>query len=329
MHNFQYASSTGVHDAIGALASNPEARLVAGGTTLVDLMKLDVETPNQLIDINRLPLGDITETAAGGVRIGAMARNSAVAYHSLIRDRYPLVSEALLSGASGQLRNMATVGGNLMQRTRCAYFRDTRWACNKRTPGSGCSAQDGYHRTHAIFGVSDACFATNPSDMSVALVALEAIVHTESPTGRRSIPIADFHLPPGDTPHIETVLDHDELITAVELPKPAALWRSRYLKVRDRASYEFALVSVAALLDVSGGRIGGARIAFGGVGTKPWRAPRVEQILIGAEANHKVFRAAAERAIEGAAPRRHNRFKVELLKRTLIRTLEEITGAKI
>jgi len=216
-----------------------------------------------------------------------------------------------------------------MQRTRCTYFRDTHWACNKRVPASGCSAQDGYHRNHAIFGTSEACFATNPSDMSVALVALEAEVDTESPRGRRRIPIADFHVPPGSTPHIETVLEHGELITAVQPPRPAAAWRSRYFKIRDRASYEFALVSVAALLDISGDRIQNARIAFGGVGTKPWRASEVEQILTGARPNSGVFRAASERAVEGAAPRRHNRFKVELLKRTLVRTLQELTGAEI
>jgi xanthine dehydrogenase YagS FAD-binding subunit len=290
---------------------------------------LDVESPGKVVDINRLPLADITETAEGGVRIGAMARNSAVAHHPLVRERYPLLSEALLSGASGQLRNMATVGGNLMQRTRCTYFRDVDWACNKREPGSGCSAQDGFHRTHAIFGTSDACFATNPSDMNVALAALEAIVETERPAGRRRIPIATFHVLPGDSPHIETVLEHGELITAVELPKPAAAWRSRYFKVRDRASYEFALVSVAALLDVSGGKIRNARIAFGGVATKPWRSAAVEQVLTGSEVSDDVFRAAAEQAVEGAAPRRDNRFKVELLKRTLIRTLQELTGARI
>src|SRR5205823_4381678 len=217
---------------IRALTSNRDARVIAGGTTLVDLMKLDVETPNQLVDINRLPLSDITETAQGTVRIGAMARNSAVAYRPLIQERYPLLSEALLSGASGQLRNMATVGGNLMQRTRCAYFRDTRWDCNKRNPGAGCSAQDGYHRGHAIFGTSDSCFATHASDMCVALAVLETIVEIEGPEGRRRIPFHQFHREPGDTPHIETDLNHGELITAVELPKPAASWRGRYLKLR-------------------------------------------------------------------------------------------------
>src|SRR6185503_18207919 len=272
----RYANSTVAEDAIAAVAADPGARFVAGGTTLVDLMKLEVETPSQLVDINRLPLAAILETPDGGVRIGAMARNSAVAWHPLIRERYPLLAEALLSGASGQLRNMATVGGNLMQRTRCTYFRDTAWACNKRTPGSGCPAIDGYHRTHAIFGTSDACFATSPSDMCVALIALEAIIHTANSTRRRRIPMAEFHLLPGKTPHIETVLEHGELITEVELPKPGAPWRSRYLKVRDRASYEFALVSVAAMLDLSGKTIRNARIAFGGVATKPWRAGGVE-----------------------------------------------------
>jgi len=326
MQNFQYASSTVVDDAIAAVAANPDARFVAGGTTLVDLMKLDVETPTQLVDINRLPLSAITETQNGSVRIGAMARNSAVAWHPLIRERYPLLAEALLSGASGQLRNMATVGGNLMQRTRCTYFRDTNWGCNKRVPGSGCSALDGFHRTHAIFGASDACFATNPSDMCVALVALEAIVHTSNSSGRRSIPVSEFHLLPGNTPHLETVLQHGELITEVELPKPTANWRSRYSKIRDRASYEFALVSVAALLDLSGSTIRNARIAFGGVATKPWRSTAVEAALMRAPASRETFRAAGEAAVEGASPRRDNRFKVELLKRTLVRTLEELAG---
>ena len=255
-----------------------------------------------------------------------MARNSAVAWDPLIRERYPLLAEALLSGASGQLRNMATVGGNLMQRTRCTYFRDTAWECNKRLPGSGCPAVDGYHRTHAIFGTSDACFATSPSDMCVALIALEAIIHTANSAGRRRIAMADFHVPPGNTPHIETVLQHGELITEVELPKPRAPWRARYFKVRDRASYEFALVSVAAMLDLSGRTIRNARIAFGGVATKPWRAGGVEDVLTGAQASHEVFRAAAQLAVEGAAPGRDNRFKVELLKRTLRRTSRSFRG---
>ena len=259
------------------------------------------------------------------LRIDAMVRNSAVAFHPAIRERYPILSEAILSGASPQLRNMATVGGNLMQRTRCTYFRDPRWACNKRSPGSGCSALEGYHRGHAILGTSEHCFATHPSDMSVALVALDAVVEVEGPRGTRRIPIEDFHRLPGDTPHIETSLEPDELIVAVELPKPAAAWRGQYLKVRDRASYEFALVSVAALLEVADGRIRAARIAFGGVGTKPWRGVAVEKALIGANAGPDAFRAAAERAVEGASPRRDNRFKVELLQRALVRALDEVS----
>lgn len=326
MHEFTYSRANDVQEAIAALTASSDARFIAGGTTLIDLMKLDVESPDRLVDINRLPLDTIAKTSEGGLRIGTTARNSTVAYHSSVRELYLVLSEVLLSGASGQLRNMATIGGNLMQRTRCTHFRDTHWACNKRIPGSGCSALDGYHRGHAIFGTSDSCFATSPSDMNVALLALDAIIETQGPNGPRRIPIGDFHTLPGDTPHIETVLETGELVTEVELPRPVIPARSGYRKVRDRASYELAVVSVAALLEIDGRLLRSARIAFGGVAAKPWRASSVEQLLTGRHASDDLFQAAAEKAVEGAAPRRQNQFKIELLKRTLIRTLHELTG---
>jgi xanthine dehydrogenase YagS FAD-binding subunit len=326
MQTFQFIRARNMPDVLAPPAVDKAARFIAGGTCLLDLMKLDVETPERIIDIHRLPLAEIEETDRGGLRIGALASNSAVAFHPVIRQRYPLLSEAILSGASPQLRNMATVGGNLLQRTRCTYFRDVHWACNKREPGSGCSASDGHHRNHAIFGVGESCFATHPSDMCVALVALEAVIEIQGSNGLRRVRIEDFHTLPGNTPQIESVLEPGELITAVELPESATNWRARYLKVRDRASYEFALVSVAAMLDVADGRIRGARIAFGGVGTKPWRAAEVEQVLLDRSPSAELFREGAERAVENAQPRRDNRFKVTLLKRTLTRTLEELTG---
>ena len=328
MQPFEYASANSVQDAIRLLGATG-SQFIAGGTCLVDLMKLEVETPAQLIDVNRLPLEAISETAAGGVRIGALARNSDVAHHALIRERYPLLSEALLSGASAQLRNMATVGGNLMQRTRCTYFRDIFQPCNKRVPGSGCGALDGHHRSHAILGTSDHCIATHPSDMAVALTCLEAVVETEGPNGQRRIVIRDFHLLPGNTPHIETALADGELIVGIEIPAPPGNARSRYMKVRDRASYEFALVSVAAIVAMDGASISDVRIGFGGVGAKPWRAVDIENILRGAKPSLELFRSAAETAVADAAPRRHNRFKVELLKRTLVRTLSDVTGVNV
>jgi xanthine dehydrogenase YagS FAD-binding subunit len=329
MQPFQYAAANTVQDAIRNTGADGRSRFIAGGTCMVDLMKLDVETPAQLIDVNRLPLESITETTAGAVRIGALARNSAVAHHPLIRERYPLLSEALLSGASAQLRNMATVGGNLMQRTRCTYFRDVNQPCNKRAPGSGCAAADGYHRSHAILGTTDHCIAAHPSDMSVALICLDAVIETQGRNGQRRIDMRDFHTLPGDTPHIETVLGDGELIVAVEVPAPAPNTQSRYVKVRDRASYEFALVSVAAMLTMSDGEVADARIGFGGVATKPWRADAVENMLRGAKPSVDLFRSAAQTAVNDAVPRRHNRFKVELLKRTLIRTLSDLTGVSV
>jgi xanthine dehydrogenase YagS FAD-binding subunit len=326
VNEFQYAAAKSVADAIDSVSSVPQSRFIAGGTGMVDLMKLDVETPQQLIDVHRLPLADLHETDSRGLRIGAMMRNSAVAYHPLVQGRYPLLADALLAGASAQLRNMATVGGNLMQRTRCTYFRDVHAACNKRSPGSGCGAIEGFNRMHAVLGTSDSCIATHPSDMSVALACLDATIEVEGPGGQRTIPFADFHKLPKDTPHIETALASDELITAVILGRPMSNAKSLYCKVRDRASYEFALVSVAAVVELSGDTIANARIAFGGVATKPWRSTAAENALQGAPASESTFRKAAAAAVEGAVPRRHNGFKIELLKRTFVRTLTELTG---
>lgn len=325
MHPFSYAKATDEKSAVAAVVPSSEAAFFAGGTSLVDLMKLGVEKPNQLVDINSLPLAKI-EAQGDGVRIGAMVRNSDLARDRMIGSRYPVLSQALLSGASPQLRNMATVGGNLMQRTRCYYFRDTATPCNKREPGSGCAAIDGYNRIHAILGGSKNCIATHPSDMCVALVALDAIVQTRGPKGERSIPIADFHLLPGDHPERETVLEHGELIVAVDLPASPFAARSHYLKVRDRASYAFALASVAAALDIQDGAIRAARIALGGVGTKPWRAYDAEKALVGKSPSEATYKAAADAALQGAEPHKYNGFKVELTKRTVIRALATVGG---
>jgi xanthine dehydrogenase YagS FAD-binding subunit len=328
MREFEYSVPRDVMGAVDAVAREAGALFIAGGTGLVDLMKLEVQNPTTLVDVNRLPLSEISETDGGALRIGAMVRNSAVAYHPLVRERYPLLSQAVLAGASAQLRNMATVGGNLMQRTRCTYFRDVHEACNKRKPGAGCAAADGVHRMHAILGTSEHCIATHASDMCVALLCLDTVVEVQGRAATRRIPLEQFHVLPGDTPHIETVLRHDELITAIEIPRPSGKRASAYRKIRDRASYEFALVSVAASLATDGKTITNARVAFGGVATKPWRAHGVEKVLTGATASMETWRAAADASVAGAAPRRHNRFKVELLKRTLIRTLAELTGVE-
>jgi xanthine dehydrogenase YagS FAD-binding subunit len=298
---------------------------VAGGTTLIDLMKLNVETPRTVIDINSLPLAKIERTPDGGLRIGAMVRNSDLAHDKIVMQEYPVLSEALLSGASPQLRNMATTGGNLLQRTRCYYFRDTAYPCNKREPGTGCSAIDGYNRIHAILGTSEHCIATHASDMDVALTALEATVHTIGPKGELAIPLGEFYLVPGNTPHIENVLAPGELITHVTLPKLAAGTRSHYLKRRDRTSYEFALASAAVVAQVEGGHFRRVRIAFGGIATKPWRSPEAEKALEGKEATEANFRAAAEAALRNARPLHDNAFKVELAKRTLVRALKNVT----
>lgn len=315
MNQFEYVRTASAAEALAAISGKRHSSFIAGGTTIVDLMKLGVEKPAELIDINLLPLSAIETLPNGGVRIGALARNSDVAHHELIRDGYPVLSQALLSGASPQLRNMATVGGNIMQRTRCYYFRDLTFACNKREPGSGCPAMDGFNRIHAILGTSDQCIATNPSDMNVALVALEAVVKLEGPEGKRSVPFEEFHVLPGNTPDLETVLQPGELITSVDIPASGYAKKSLYLKVRDRASYEFALASVAVAVEMSAGKIAEARVGLGGVATKPWRAHSVESVLKGQAPSEELFTRAGEAAVDGAQPRGDNTYKVDLLKR--------------
>jgi len=322
MNSFTYVAVTNQGQAIQSVGNNPHATFLAGGTNLIDDMKLGVERPEQLTDINRLPLTKIEETFGGGLRIGAMVRNSDLAWDAKVQSRYPVLSQALLSGASAQLRNMASTGGNLLQRTRCYYFRDTSYPCNKREPGSGCPAIAGFNRIHAVLGTSDKCIATHPSDMCVALVALDAVIHVEGPKGKQKIPINDFYIPYGDDPAKENVLQHGELITAVEIPALSWAKRSHYLKVRDRASYEFALASVAVILDIDGGKIRDSRIALGGIATKPWRSKEAEQSLAGKAANDDSFNAAAEAALQGAKPQKYNAFKIELAKRTLIHALK-------
>jgi xanthine dehydrogenase YagS FAD-binding subunit len=311
--------------AIQAAVATAGSKYIAGGTNLVDLMKMYVETPPALVNINSLPLQKIESLKDGGVRIGALVRNSELAYHPIIQKRYAVLSQALLSGASPQLRNMATTGGNLLQRTRCPYFFDVSFACNKRQPGSGCSAIGGYNRSHAILGVSDKCIATHPSDMCVAMAALDAQIHVQGPGGGRIIPFTDFHLLPGETPEKETVLKPGELITAVDLPPLPASATSHYLKVRDRASYEFALVSAAVVLVVERGNIEFARIALGGVGTKPWRAVKAELLLRG-KPSEQLYTAAANAALEEARPQTFNAFKIELARRTIVRALTTAKG---
>jgi xanthine dehydrogenase YagS FAD-binding subunit len=322
MRPFTYERATDPQAAIRA-ASRPGAKFISGGTNLLDLMKVDVERPLHLVDISRLPMRAIEETPEGGLRIGAQMPNADVAAERRVRTRYPVLSEALLAGASGQLRNKASTGGNLLQRTRCPYFYDTAAACNKRSPGSGCAAIDGFNRMHAVLGASDACIAVHPSDMAVALVALDAEVELLGADEiARRVPISEFHRLPGDTPHVETVLRPAELITAVVL-RPPPPGRQVYRKVRDRASYEFALVSVAAILSLDADTIAEARVAFGGVAHKPWRSREAEAALMGRPASMASFRAAAEAAMVGAAGHGHNDFKIELAKRTLCRTLAQ------
>ena len=324
MKPFKYIRATSSSGAVQELSHNDRAKFIGGGTNLLDLMKSGVELPDNLIDITRLPLAEIEELPNGGVRIGAMARNTQTANHPLIRQRYPLLSQALLSGATQQLRNMATVGGNLMQRTRCYYFYDPVTPCNKRKPGSGCGALEGFNRIHAILGASEHCIATHPSDMCVALAALDATVRVSGANGEREIPVIQFHRLPGDTPHIDTNLQTDELITAVDLPPSHAASKSYYLKIRDRASYAFALVSVAAALDIQDGTISSARLAMGGVAHKPWRANNAEEVLLGSTPSEEVFRQAAETALQGAQAYQHNGFKIELVKRAIFRALTTV-----
>ncbi len=329
MNPFTYSRASDANQAVAEISAKPQGKFLGGGTNLIDLMKMGVETPAQLIDINRLPLAQIEELPNGkGLRLGALARNSDVAEHSLIKTRYPVLSEALLSGASPQLRNMATVGGNLLQRTRCYYFYDPAFPqCNKRKPGSGCGALEGYNRIHAILGQSEACIATNPSDMCVALAALDAIVRVRGPNGEREIPMTDFHRLPGDTPERDTNLKPDELIVAVDLPAMPFAMRSHYLKVRDRASYAFALVSVAAVLDLDSNKtIKAARVALGGVAHKPWRAEKVGKELTGKKADEKTFRDAAEVELAAAKGYKHNSFKIELAKRAIVRALSTVAA---
>jgi xanthine dehydrogenase YagS FAD-binding subunit len=325
VHPFQYVRVRESRGAVDA-AREGQASFVAGGTSILDLMKLGVERPARIVDINALSYTKIEETS-GGVSIGALARNSDVADHPLIKARYPALSQALLSGASPQLRNMASMSGNLLQRTRCPYFRDVASACNKRQLGSGCAAMDGYNRVHAILGTSAACIAVHPSDLCVALVALEASLHTERSAGPRVIPIADFHRLPVDHPDLETVLEPGEVITHITLPTRAFFARSRYLKVRDRASFAFALASAAVALDVAEGTIRAARVALGGVATKPWRSAEAEHALVGQPATLPVFERAAAVSVSAAQPRKHNAFKVGLLKNTLVRALSSVAEA--
>ncbi len=302
-----------------------EIRFIAGGTTLIDLMKLNVETPQTLVDVNRLPLNKIEALPDGGLTIGAVIRNADLAYHPLVRKNYPVLSEAILSGATAQIRNMATTAGNLLQRTRCMYFRDTAMPCNKREPGSGCAAITGVNRSLAILGTSEHCIATNPSDMCVAMAALEATIHVRGAKGERSIPIADFHVLPGNTPQRETVLEPGDLITHVTLPPPAPGSRSLYVKLRDRASYEFALASAAVVVTVADGKVTRARVALGGVGTKPWRSTEAEGELTGQSPTETVFRKAADAALRDAKPQSENGFKIELAKRCLVHALKFVT----
>lgn len=325
MKPFRYHLATSPDDAVATLAGNPDAAYLAGGTNLVDHMKLGVAQPTLLVDVSRLALDEVEVTEQGGIRIGANVRNSDLAAHPVIRSRYPMLSRALLSGASGQLRNAATTAGNLLQRTRCVYFQDVTTPCNKRDPGSGCSAIGGYVRYHAILGASTHCVAAHPSDMAVAMAALDAQVLVEGVDGPCSVPMTDFHRLPGDEPHRDTVLRHGELITAVELPAPPTGALSDYRKVRDRASYAFALVSVAAELSFVGEAIATARIALGGIAHKPWRARHAEQLLAGATATPDTFAEAAKAELSGAEPLPGNEFKVELTRRTLIAQLRMLT----
>jgi xanthine dehydrogenase YagS FAD-binding subunit len=321
--NFQYSRAGDVADAVRQIAADPGAKFIAGGTNLVDLMKYDVERPARLIDISQLPLTAIEETASGGLRIGALVPNSDLAYHPLIEGRYPLLGSAILAGASQQLRNMASTGGNLLQRTRCHYFYDIATPCNKREPSSGCSAIGGINRMHAILGTSEACIATHPSDMCVALAALEAKVHVTGPAGDRALAFADFHRLPGDTPQHDTNLEANEIITAIELPAAGFAKNYSYLKIRDRLSYAFALVSVAAALDMQGDTINEARLALGGVAHKPWRDKAAEAALRGQPANPATFKNIVDLLLRDAKGYEHNTFKIELARRAIVRGLTQ------
>ncbi|MGZ3540972.1 MAG: FAD binding domain-containing protein [Vulcanimicrobiaceae bacterium] len=328
MNPFRYQRVNDTSAAVAALAEEPDGVFLAGGTNLIDLMRLGVARPSVLVDVSRLPYDRIESLPDGGVRIGAGVRNGDLAADRTIRVRYPLLSQALLAGASGQLRNLATTGGNLLQRTRCVYFQDVSKPCNKRIPGSGCSAREGYHRNLAIFGASESCIATHPSDMAVAMIALDAVVRVVGPRGERAIPLAGFHRLPGDEPERDTVLERAELITAVDLPPLSFASHSRYRKVRDRASYAFALVSVAVALDLVDGVVRDARIAFGGVAHAPWRATKAEAELRNNQATEETFRRAAEAELAQAEPLRDNAFKIPLLRNTIVRTLLDLAESR-
>ena len=323
MINFHYARANDVRDAVRQIAGDPNAKFVAGGTNLIDLMKMDVERPTKVIDITRLPLKQVENTPAGGLRIGALVRNTDLAYHPLVEQRYPVLASAIMAGASQQLRNMATTGGNLLQRTRCPYFYDTAAACNKREPASGCSAIDGHNRGHAILGGSDACIATHPSDMCVALAMLEAKVHVSGASGDRVIAFADFHRLPGDTPQRDTNLNAGEIIIAVELPPKGFATNYTYLKTRDRLSYAFALVSVAVGLELDGDIIKEGRFALGSVAHRPWRDPQAEAALRGQPANAATFARAADVLLRDAKGYAHNTFKIDLARRCIARALAQ------
>jgi xanthine dehydrogenase YagS FAD-binding subunit len=323
MNRFDYIRPSSVEEAVQALASAPDARALAGGTNLVDLMKYDVEKPSRIVDVNRLPLNTIDETEQGGLRIGALVNNADLAWDPRVEARYPLLSSAIMAGASPQLRNAATTGGNLLQRTRCYYFYDAASACNKREPGSGCPAIGGINRIHAVLGASDSCIATHPSDMCVALAALDAQVHVAGPDGARSIAFSEFHRLPGDRPDLDNTMRHGELITAVELP-PSDFGRNfTYLKIRDRLSYAFALVSAAVALKLSEGKIVEARIALGGVSHKPWRDCAAEAILVGQPPDERTFEGFANRVLQPAQARGQNGFKIELARRLIVRAARQ------
>jgi xanthine dehydrogenase YagS FAD-binding subunit len=327
MINFQYARARDVADAVRMIATEPTAKFIAGGTNLIDLLKQDVERPSRLIDISRLPLKSIEETSGGGLRIGALVPNSDLSWHPLVEQRYPLLRSAILAGASQQLRNMASTGGNLLQRTRCAYFYDTATPCNKRQPGSGCSAIGGINRVHAILGTSDACIATHPSDMCIALAALDAKVHVTGPGGERVLAFNDFHRLPDSRPEMDTNLYPNEIVTAVELPAKGFSANYSYLKIRDRLSYAFALVSIAAALELEGGVIREARLALGGVAHKPWRDTEAEGALYGQPASQVAFARAADILLRDAKGYEHNSFKIDLARRGIVRSLTQAAQA--
>ena len=323
MINFQYARASDVRDAVRQIAGDPNAKFVAGGTNLIDLMKMDVERPTKVIDITRLPLKQVENAPGGGLRIGALVRNTDLAYHPIVEQRYPVLASAIMAGASQQLRNMASTGGNLLQRTRCQYFYDTATPCNKREPGTSCSAIDGHNRMHAILGISDACIATHPSDMCVAVAMLEAKVHVTGASGDRVIPFAEFHRLPGDSPQRDTNLNSGEIITAVELPPKGFATNYTYLKIRDRLSYAFGLVSIAVGLELDGDTIKEGRFALGGVAHKPWRDPQAESALRGQPANAATFAYAADVMLHDAKGYAHNAFKIDLARRCIARALTQ------